>query len=99
MKNLRFMAKQPNGWTLPQVEERLRDQLQGQQDNRKLIVHVIYEGKVVDCWRKNLATESFYFSLKWAFDEMQLHRVQWRTTEFNFGMRRWLENVCQLNVE
>lgn len=122
MKYLRFMTKEPNGWTQQQVEDRLKDQLQGQTENRKLVVHIIYEEKVVgmsgftvidtvhrnaeigiildkDYWGKNLATEAFYFSLKWAFDEIGLHRVHWHTTEPNVGMRGWLENVCQLKVE
>lgn len=122
MKYLRFMTKEPNGWTLQQVEDRLRDQLQGQQENRKFVVHIICEEKVVgmsgftvidtvhrnaeigiildkDYWGKNLATEAFYFSLKWAFDEIGLHRVHWHTTEGNVGMRGWLEKVCQLKVE
>lgn len=122
MKYLRFMTKEPDGWTLQQVEDRLKDQLQGQADGRKLVVHIIYEGKVVgmsgftvidtlhgnaeigiildkDYWGKNLATEAFYFSLKWAFDEIGLHRVHWHTTEPNVSMRGWLENVCQLKVE
>ncbi|KAG4076339.1 hypothetical protein HA402_005782 [Bradysia odoriphaga] len=122
MKYLRFMTKEPNGWTLQQVEDRLKDQLQGQIENRKLVVHIIYEGKVVgmsgftvidtvhrnaetgiildkDYWGKKIATEAFYFSLKWAFDEIGLHRVHWHTTETNVGMRGWLENVCQLKVE
>lgn len=122
MKYLRFMTKEPIGWTLQQVEDRLTDQLQGQKENRKLVVHVIYDGKVVgmsgftlidtvhrnaeigiildkDYWGKNLATEAFYFSLKWAFDEIGLHRVHWITTEMNHGMCGWLENVCQLKVE
>lgn len=122
MKYLRFLTKEPNGWTLQQVVDRLNDQLQGQKENRKLVVHVIYDGKVVgmsgftlvdtqhrnaeigiildkDHWGKNLATEAFYFSLKWAFDEIGLHRVHWHTTEMNCGMRGWLESVCQLKVE
>lgn len=122
MKYLRFLTKEPNGWTVEQVEHRLRDQLQGQKENRKLVVHIIYEGRVVgmsgftlidtehrnaevgiildkDYWGKNIATEAFYFSLKWAFDEMGLHRVYWYTTEINVGMRGWLEKVCQLKVE
>lgn len=122
MKHLRFMTKEPNGWTIQQVEDRLNDQLQGQKENRKLVVHIIYEGKVVgmsgftvidtghrnaeigiildkEYWGKNLATEAFYFSLKWAFDELGLHRVIWYTTETNEGMRGWLERVCELKVE
>lgn len=122
MKYLRFMTKEPDGWTLQQVQDRLSDQLQGQKENRKLVVHIIYEGKVVgmsgftiidiehrnaeigiildkNYWGKNLATEAFYFSLKWAFDEIGLHRVHWHTTEVNLCMRGWLENVCQLKVE
>lgn len=122
MKYLRFMTKEPNGWTIQQVEDRLNDQLHGQTENRKLVVHIIYKGKVVgmsgftiidtqhrnaeigiildkDYWGKNLATEAFYFSLKWAFDEIGLHRVHWHTTEKNVGMRGWLEKICQLNVE
>lgn len=122
MKHLRFMTNEPKGWTLQQVVDRLKDQIQGQKDNRKLVVHVVYEGKIVgmsgftvidivhrnaevgiildkNFWGKNLATEAFYFSLKWAFDEMGLHRVYWRTTEENVGMRGWLEKVCKLEVE
>lgn len=122
MKYLRFMAKEPNGWTMQQVEDRLKDQLQGQKENRKLVVHIIYEGKVVgmsgftvidtahrnaevgiildkEYWGKNLATEAFYFSLKWAFDELGLHRVHWHTTEINDGMRGWIEKVCELKIE
>lgn len=122
MKYLRFMTKEPNGWTLQQVEDRLKDQLQGQKENKKLVVHIIYKGKIVgmsgftlidivhrnaeagiildkEYWGKNLATEAFYFSLKWAFDELGLHRVHWHTTEVNEGMRGWLENICGLKVE
>ncbi len=122
MKYLRFMTKEPDGWTMQQVEDRLTDQLQGQKENRKLVVHIIHERKVVgmsgftvidtvhrnaeigiildkNYWGKNIATEAFYFSLKWAFDEIGLHRVHWHTTEANVGMRGWLENVCQLKVE
>lgn len=118
MKYLRFMTKEPIGWLL----DRVTDQLQGQKENRTLIVHIIYEGKMVgmsgftvidtehrnaeigiildkDYWGKNLATEAFYFSLKWAFDEIGLHRVHWHTTEMNSGMRGWLEKICQLKVE
>ncbi|KAJ2963370.1 hypothetical protein NQZ79_g1520 [Umbelopsis isabellina] len=51
------------------------------------------------CWGKNIATEAFYFSLKWAFDEAGLHRVQWVTTGPNQGMRGWIEKVCGLESE
>lgn len=122
MKYLRFMTREPNGWTLQQVEDRLKDQLQGQKEHKKLVVHIICEGKIVgmsgftvidiehrnaevgiildkEYWGRNLATEAFYFSLKWAFDELRLHRVQWHTTEINEGMRGWLEKICGLKVE
>jgi RimJ/RimL family protein N-acetyltransferase len=121
MQYLKFMMKQ-GGWTLEQVQERLTKQLQGQKENRTLVLHIIYEGKVVGMtgftvidtthrsaevgiildkasWGKNLATEAFYFSLKWAFDELGLHRVEWVTTSINQGMRGWLEKVCGLEVE
>jgi RimJ/RimL family protein N-acetyltransferase len=51
------------------------------------------------CWGKNIATEAFYFSLKWIFEEVGIHRVQWVTTRPNVGMRGWLEKVCGLQPE
>ncbi|KAH8556168.1 acyl-CoA N-acyltransferase [Umbelopsis sp. PMI_123] len=121
MRYLKFMTK-PGGWTQQQVQERLKNQLQGQKENRTLVLHIIYEGKIVGMsgftvintahrnaevgiildkayWGKNLATEAFYFSLKWAFDELGLHRVKWVTTNVNQGMRGWLEKVCGVEVE
>ncbi|GAB5591430.1 hypothetical protein Unana1_06330 [Umbelopsis nana] len=121
MRYLQFMTK-PGGWTLEQVQQRLESQLLGQRENCKLVLHIIYDNKVVgmsgftvidtthrkaevgiildkDFWGNNLATEAFYFSLKWAFDELGLHRIKWVTTEINQGMRGWLEKVCGLKVE
>lgn len=121
MRYLQFMTK-PGGWTLEQVQERLAAQLKGQKENCKMVLHIIYDGKVVgmsgftvidtkhrnaevgiildkNYWGKNLATEAFYFSLKWAFDDLGLHRVKWVTTDINQGMRGWLEKVCGLKVE
>lgn len=122
MKNLRFMTKEPLGWSLDDVEKRLKTQLNNQKEKKALVVHIIYQDKIIgmsgftvidlinknaeigiildkNYWGKNIATEVYYLCLKFAFEELHLHRVQWITTEENNGMRKWLENVCNLNVE
>lgn len=122
MKNLRFMTKEPLGWSLDDVEKRLKTQLNNQKEKKALVVHIIYQDKIIgmsgftvidlinknaeigiildkNYWGKNIATEVYYLCLKFAFEELHLHRVQWITTEENKGMRKWLENVCNLNVE
>ncbi|CAO3611099.1 unnamed protein product [Cunninghamella blakesleeana] len=71
MKYLRFMTKEPFGWSL---------------DDQRLL-------------GKNIATEVYYLCLKFAFEQLHLHKVQWVTTKENNGMRGWLENVCNLPIE
>ena len=122
MKNLRFMTKEPLGWSIDDVKKRIEMQLHNQKDKKALVVHIIYKNKVIgmsgftvvdminrnaeigiildkDYWGKNIATEVYYLCLKFAFEELKLHRIQWITTKQNDGMRGWLENICNLEIE
>jgi RimJ/RimL family protein N-acetyltransferase len=122
MKNLRFMTKEPLGWSINDVKKRIETQLHNQNEKKALVVHIICQDKIIgmsgftvidminrnaeigiildkNYWGKNIATEVYYLCLKFAFEELHLHRIQWITTKENNGMRGWLENVCNLQVE
>lgn len=113
------MIKKPLGWSLKDVKKRLETQLDNQKEKKALVVHIIYNNKVIgmsgftvidiinknaeigiiidkEYWGKNIASEVYYLCLKFAFEELHLHRV---TTEQNNGMRGWLEKVCNIQVE
>lgn len=122
MKNLRFMTKEPLGWSINDVKKRLETQINNQKEKKALVVHIIYQDIIIgmsgftvidminrnaeigiildkNYWGKNIATEVYYLCLKFAFEELHLHRIQWVTTEENNGMRGWLENICNLQAE
>jgi RimJ/RimL family protein N-acetyltransferase len=122
MKDLRFMTREPSGWSLDDVKKRLQTQLNNQKEKKALVVHIIYNNKIIGMsgftmidiinknaeigiiidkkyWGKNIASEVYYLCLKFAFEELNLHRIQWVTTEQNKGMRGWLEKICNIQVE
>ncbi|KAF9465032.1 acyl-CoA N-acyltransferase [Collybia nuda] len=52
-----------------------------------------------DLQRGGFATEALYTLLKYAFEEKNLHRGNFETSEDNLPMRSWLENVLGAKLE
>ncbi|PVU92744.1 hypothetical protein BB561_003625 [Smittium simulii] len=50
-------------------------------------------------WRSGFATEALLRVMKYSFEVLNLHRVEFWTTEANESMRGWLENVCKQQPE
>lgn len=52
-----------------------------------------------DFWSKGLATEIHYIFLKWAFEEHNLNRVEFKTSVSNEGMNFLCRDVMHANLE
>ncbi|KAJ2743577.1 hypothetical protein GGI20_003637 [Coemansia sp. BCRC 34301] len=50
-------------------------------------------------WRTGISSAALYYSLKFGFNGLKLHRIALETTEKNTGMRGWMENVVGIHVE
>ncbi|KAJ1672056.1 hypothetical protein GGF44_005939 [Coemansia sp. RSA 1694] len=50
-------------------------------------------------WRTGISSAALYYSLKFGFNDLKLHRIGIETTEKNAGMRGWMENVVGVHVE
>ncbi|KAJ2898893.1 hypothetical protein GGI21_003864 [Coemansia aciculifera] len=50
-------------------------------------------------WRTGISSTALYYTLRYGFNDMKLHRIAFETTEKNAGMRGWLENVLGVHVE
>ncbi|OMJ13332.1 hypothetical protein AYI70_g6146 [Smittium culicis] len=158
MKNLLFMAKRPNGWTLEEIQKRrmsrYEDQALGQRldfiiaikdevlntfkaknianskhdqfetldkhtwpqdfqikslQNSSYVVAGICgfnyadfssgkteAGIIVDkaFWNYGVGTDSLMHLMKYAFEQLKLHKVIYATDTNNMQMRGWLEKVC-----
>ncbi|KAJ2809598.1 hypothetical protein H4S07_003173 [Coemansia furcata] len=58
-------------------------------------------GIIVDArfWRTGISSAALYYSIKFGFNDLKLHRIGIETTEKNAGMRGWTENVLGVHVE
>jgi RimJ/RimL family protein N-acetyltransferase len=52
-----------------------------------------------DYWGQGLATEIHYIFLKWAFEDMKLHRVEFKTSIKNSGMNYMCREVMKANLD
>ncbi|KAJ2039364.1 hypothetical protein GGI01_002351 [Coemansia sp. RSA 376] len=64
--------------------------------NRSASVGIILDSRF---WRTGISSAALYYSLKFGFDDLKLHRIGIETTEKNAGMRGWTENVLGIHVE
>lgn len=50
-------------------------------------------------WRTGISTSALYYTLRYGFETLKLHRIGVQTTEQNKGMRGWMERVVGVHVE
>ncbi|KAJ2691000.1 hypothetical protein IWW39_000359 [Coemansia spiralis] len=64
--------------------------------NRSASAGIILDARF---WRTGISSAALYYSLKFGFNDLKLHRIGIETTEKNAGMRGWTENVLGVHVE
>ncbi|KAJ2492885.1 hypothetical protein IWW37_001057 [Coemansia sp. RSA 2050] len=64
--------------------------------NRSASAGIILDARF---WRTGISSAALYYSLKFGFSDLRLHRIGIETTEKNAGMRGWTENVLGIHVE
>ncbi|PVU87685.1 hypothetical protein BB559_005933 [Furculomyces boomerangus] len=158
MKNLEFMSKLPEGWTLEESrkrrEYRNKKQHEGAMANLTILIpksnllklgvadlfdeseflfpnpekdsstkidlnepyivagccglqEIVLDQAIGECgiildyrlWRGGIGSEALLRVLEYGFEGLQLHRISFKTTEKNDGMRGWLERYCGIELE
>lgn len=52
-----------------------------------------------DYWGQGLATEVHYLCLKWAFEDLKLHRVEFKTSVSNSGMNYLCKEIMKATLD
>jgi RimJ/RimL family protein N-acetyltransferase len=64
--------------------------------NRSAEMGTILHSRV---WGKGIATEINYLFLKWAFEEVKLHRIEYKTSVNNSGMNYFCSKVLKAHLD
>ncbi|KAG0025837.1 hypothetical protein BGZ81_006816 [Podila clonocystis] len=102
MAYLRFKTKEPVGWTKPEIVDRRELQEAGIAQKKVSTNHILVEDRHADVgiilwkkyWSGGYGTEALYELMRDLFEERNMHKITYETTEPNVGMRRFLEVTC-----